>query len=108
MEMIIAILFFSLAESYLALEGDINAMQDLFSPSEQISDDTLRLTFDSCWNLCSAENGGSYQAELVHTPTEGTGIMEAQITVYDLSAPEMPIYTISVMHHTAERRGDHE
>lgn len=76
MEMIIAILFFSLAsavciqlfakshllstqtvnqnhaviqaqnlaESYLALEGDINAMQDLFSPSEQISDDTLRLT----------------------------------------------------------------
>ena len=59
------------------------AMQDLFSPSEQISDDTLRLTFDSCWNLCSAENGGSYQAELVHTPAEGTGIMEAQITVYD-------------------------
>ena len=47
-------------------------------------------------------------AELVHTPAEGTGIMEAQITVYDLSAPEMPIYTISVMHHTAERRGDHE
>ena len=47
----------NLAESYLALEGDINAMQDLFSPSEQISDDTLRLTFDSCWNLCSAENG---------------------------------------------------
>ena len=44
----------NLAESYLALEGDINAMQDLFSPSEQISDDTLRLTFDSCWNLCSA------------------------------------------------------
>ena len=95
----------NLAESYLALEGDINAMQDLFSPSEQISDDTLRLTFDSCWNLCSAENGGSYQAELVHTPAEGTGIMEAQITVYDLSAPEMPIYTISVMHHTAERGG---
>ena len=101
MEMIIAILFFSLASAVCI---------QLFakSPSEQISDDTLRLTFDSCWNLCSAENGGSYQAELVHTPAEGTGIMEAQITVYDLSAPEMPIYTISVMHHTAERRGDHE
>ena len=140
MEMIIAILFFSLAsavciqlfakshllstqtvnqnhaviqaqnlaESYLALEGDINAMQDLFSPSEQITENTLRLTFDSSWNLCFAENGGSYQAELVHTPAEGTGIMEAQITVYDVSAPEMPIYTISVMHHTAERRGAHE
>ena len=68
----------NLAESYLALEGDINAMQDLFSPSEQISENTLRLTFDTCWNLCSAENGGSYQAELVHTPAEGTGIMEAR------------------------------
>lgn len=137
MEMIIAILFFSLAsavciqlfakshllstqtvnqnhaviqaqnlaESYLSLEGDINAMQDLFSPSEQLDENTLRLTFDSNWNLCSVENGGSYQAELVNTPAEGTGIMEAQITVYDVSAPESPIYTLSVMHHTAERRG---
>ena len=83
-------------------------MQDLFSPSEQTQRRYTPTYFDSCWNLCSAENGGSYQAELVHTPAEGTGIMEAQITVYDLSAPEMPIYTISVMHHTAERRGDHE
>lgn len=140
MEMIIAILFFSLAsavciqlfakshllstqtvnqnhaviqaqnlaESYLSLEGDINAMQELFSPSEQIDENTLRLTFDNRWNLCSAENGGSYQAELVNTPAEGTGIMEARITVYDVSAPESPIYTLSVMHHTAERRGSHE
>ena len=140
MEMIIAILFFSLAsavciqlfarshllstqtvnqnhavvqaqnlaESYLSLEGNVAAMQDLINLTFSMKGLSLRLTFDSCWNLCSAENGGSYQAELVHTPAEGTGIMEAQITVYDLSAPEMPIYTISVMHHTAERRGDHE
>ena len=140
MEMIIAILFFSLAsavciqlfarshllstqtvnqnhaviqaqnmaEYYLSLEGNVAAMQDLFSPSELTDENTLLLTFDSCWNLCSAENGGSYQAELVHTPAEGTGIMKAQITVYDVSAPERPIYTISVMHHTAERRGAHE
>lgn len=140
MEMIIAILFFSLAsavciqlfakshllstqtvnqnhaviqaqnlaESYLSLEGDISAMQNLFSPSEQIDENTLRLTFDSSWNLCSAENGGSFQAELVNTPAEDTGIMEALITVYDVSAPESPVYTLSVMHHTAERRGSHE
>ena len=81
-------------------------MQDLFSPSEQISDDTLRLTFDSCWNLCSAENGGSYQAELVHTPAEGTGIMEAQITVYDLSAPEIAyLYNFCHASHRREEGG---
>ena len=140
MEMIIAILFFSLAsavciqlfarshllstqtvnqnhaviqaqnlaESYLSLEGDLSAMQELFSPSEQPEENTLRLAFDSGWNLCSAGDSVCFQAELVNTPAEGTGIMEAQITVYEVSAPESPIYTLSVMHHAAERRGSHE
>ena len=140
MEMIIAILFFSLAsavciqlfakshllstqtvnqnhaviqaqnlaESYLSLEGDISAMQNLFSPSEQIDENTLRLAFDSSWNLCSAEKGACFHAELTSTPAEENGIMEAVITVYDVSAPESPVYTLSVMHHTAERRGSHE
>lgn len=140
MEMIIAILFFSLAsavcihlfakshllstqtvnrnhaviqaqnlaESYLSLEGDIAAIQDLFFPSEQIDETTLRLAFDSSWNLCSAENGVCFLAELASTPAGENGIMEAVITVYESSAPESPVYTLSVMHHTAERRGSHE
>ena len=126
MEMIIAILFFSLAsavciqlfarshllstqtvnqnhaviqaqnlaESYLSLEGNVAAMQDLFSPSELTDENTLRLAFDSSWNLC--------------TPEDENGIMKGEITVYDVSTPESPIYTLSVMHHTAERRGSHE
>ena len=140
MEMIIAILFFSLAsavciqlfakshllstqtvnqnhaviqaqnlaESYLSLEGDVPAMQDLFSPSELIDENTLRLAFDAGWNLCSAKDTAVFLAELVNTPEEKAGIMEAQITVYDVSAPKVPIYTLSVMHHTAERRGSDE
>ena len=123
MEMIIAILFFSLAsavciqlfarshllstqtvnqnhaviqaqnlaESYLSLEGNVAAMQDLFSPSELTDENTLR-----------------FYAELKSTPAEETGIMKGEITVYDVSTPESPIYTLSVMHHTAERRGSHE
>lgn len=140
MEMIIAILFFSLAsavciqlfarshllscqtvnrnhaviqaqnlaESYLSLEGDINAMQGLFSPSEQTAENTLSLAFDSSWNLCSSNDAASFRAELISTPAGENGIMEARITVYDVSAPESPIYTLSVMHHSAERRGSLE
>ena len=139
MEMIIAILFFSLAsavciqlfakshllstqtvnqnhgviwaqnlaESYLSLEGDLDAMQDLFFPCEQTEDKGLRLSLDRNWNLCSADSA-SFRVDLIHTPSEKSGIMEADITVYEISAPESPIYTLSVMHHTAERRGSHE
>ena len=140
MEMIIAILFFSLAsavciqlfarshllstqtvnqnhaviqaqnlaESYLSLEGNVAAMQDLFSPSELTDENTLRLAFDSSWTLCTAEDNAGFYAELKSTPAEETGIMKGEITVYDVSTPESPIYTLSVMLHTAERRGSHE
>jgi Tfp pilus assembly protein PilV len=139
MEMIIAILFFSLAsavciqlftrshllstqtvnqnhaviqaqnlaESYLSLEGNVAAMQDLFSPSELTDENTLRLAFDSSWNLCADGDSTRFLAELHHTPAGENGIMEAVITVYDISAPESPVYTLSVMHHTAERRDSH-
>ena len=33
----------NLAESYLSLEGNVAAMQDLFSPSELTDENTLRL-----------------------------------------------------------------
>lgn len=98
----------NLAESYLSLEGNVAAMQDLFSPSELTDENTLRLAFDSSWNLCTAEDNAGFYAELKSTPAEETGIMKGEITVYDVSTPESPIYTLSVMHHTAERRGSHE
>ena len=140
MEMIIAILFFSLAsavciqlfakshllstqtvnknhavilaqnlaESYLAAEGDLGAMHDLFSPSQQTEEDTMTLYFDSQWNLCSRGDSAGFSAELTHTPDPGTGIMEAQISIIEISSPDSPIYTLSVMHHAAERRDLHE
>ncbi len=140
MEMIIAILFFSLtsavciqlftrshllstqtvnqnhaviqaqnlAESYLSLEGDMAAIQNLFSPSELTDDNTLCLALDADWELCSMADSACFLAELKNTPAGETGIMEAEITVSAVSSPESPIYTLSVMHHTAERRGSHE
>ena len=98
----------SLAESYLSLEGDVTAMQDLFSPSELIDENTLRLAFDSNWNLCAVEDASGFIAELKSTPAGETGIMVAGMTVYAVSSRDSPVYTLSVMHHTAERRGAHE
>lgn len=98
----------NLAESYLSLDGDVTAMQDLFSPSELTDENTLCLAFDSNWNLCATGNTSGFRAELKNTPTGENGIMEAEITVYAVSSPESPIYTLSVMHHTAERRNSHE
>lgn len=140
MEMIIAILFFSLAsavciqlfakshllstqtvnqnhaviwaqnlaESYLSSDGDLAAMQDLFSPSETKDETSLSLSFDSAWNLCSPDQATCFRADLTHTPAGAAGIMEAEITVYAISAPDSPIYTLSILHHAAERSGSHE
>lgn len=140
MEMIIAILFFSLAsavciqlfaqshllgrqtvnqnhavtwtqnlaDSYLAMDGDLDAVQELFVPSEEISDNTLRLSFDNNWNLCSPDNSACFLAELTHTPADTSGIMKAEIRVYEATTPQSPIYTLSLLHHTAQRRGSNE
>lgn len=140
MEMIIAILFFSLAsavciqlfaqshllgkqtvnqnhavtwtqnlaDSYLAMDGDLDAVQELFVPSEEISDNTLRLSFDNNWNLCSPDTSACFLAELTHTPSDASGIMKAEIKVYEAAAPQSPIYTLSLLHHTAQRRGSNE
>lgn len=83
-------------------------MQDLFSPSQQTEEDTMTLYFDSQWNLCSPGDSAGFSAELIHTPDPGTGIMEAQISIIEISSPDSPIYTLSVMHHAAERRDLHE
>ena len=97
-----------LSFSHIALQRAIGLCQILCSPSELTDENTLRLAFDSSWTLCTAEDNAGFYAELKSTPAEETGIMKGEITVYDVSTPESPIYTLSVMHHTAERRGSHE
>ena len=81
-------------ENRLSLEGNVAAMQDLFSPSELTDENTLRLAFGSSWNLCTPEDNAGFYAELKSTPAEETGIMKGEITVYDVSTPESPIYTL--------------
>lgn len=140
MEMIIAILFFSLAsavciqlfakshllndrtvnqnhavvqaqnlaESYLALEGDLEQIAPLFDQTILDSaNSTLTLFFDSEWNPSTIENA-AFQAMLTGFPVNDDGLITADITVYKLDEPESALYTLQVTHHIAERRGSYE
>ncbi len=98
----------SLADSYLTLDGNLGAVQELFPISSQTSENNLRLSFDSNWDPCSPEDAVTFLADLKSTVADETGIMKAEITLYEISTPETPIYTLSLMHHTAERRGSDE
>ena len=98
----------SLADSYLTLDGNLGAVQELFPISSQTSENNLRLSFNSNWDPCSPEDDVTFLAYLKSTVADETGIMKAEITLYEISTPETPIYTLSLMHHTAERRGSDE
>lgn len=139
MEMIIAILFFSLAsavciqlfarshllstrtvnqnhaviwaqnlaEGYLSGEGDLDAVSALFPDGIRSDADTLYLPLDADWQPAT-EASSSYYALLTNTPDTGSGISEAKITIGSTEDNDAPIYSLTIRHHTAERRGDYE
>lgn len=140
MEMIIAILFFSLAsavciqlfakshtlsvktvnqnhaviqaqnlaESYLAYEGNMEELAPLFEQcSLDTANNTLTLFFDAQWNPTQKENA-VFQALLAAFPANDSGLITADITVSKQDSSESPLYTLQIVHHIAERRGDHE
>lgn len=136
MEMIIAILFFSiasaiciqlfakahtlsfntvnqnkavihaqnLAESYLALEGDLPQIAPLFEASvSDFSKNELYLYFDAEWLPTSAEKA-SFQAKLLGYPENEQGLISADITVTETVPPQNELFSLQVSHHIAERR----
>ena len=140
MEMIIAILFFSLAsavciqlfakshllngrtvnqnhavvqaqnlaESYLALEGDLEQIAPLFEQAIlDGANSTLTLSFDSEWNPVTVENA-TFQATLMGSPVNDAGLITADIAVYKIDEPESALYALQVSHHIPERRSSHE
>lgn len=98
----------NLAECFLATEGDLSQIRGLFDLSiPDTAEDTVTLLFDEDWNECGAENA-CYSASLVAHPEEN-GLISADITVelYASDSSE-PIYSLTVIHHIPERRGDHD
>lgn len=96
----------NLAESFLAMEGDMEQIKALFPASATgTSDDTLLLLFDENWKECSVSDA-RYSASLVSYPAE-EGVITADISVTAYgSDTEDSIYTLTVMHHIPERRGN--
>ena len=98
----------NLAEGYLAMEGDLEKLETLFEYGTYLENtDSLLLAFDSNWNGC-LDTEASYLAKLTSYPINETGLIHADIVVYATTDEENPIYTLTISHHIAERRGSIE
>uniref|UniRef100_UPI0040572E7B hypothetical protein n=1 Tax=Acetatifactor sp. TaxID=1872090 RepID=UPI0040572E7B len=98
----------NLAECFLATEGNIVTIKELFASSlPDTGDDTVILLFNEAWQECNEESA-VYCASLIAYPEEN-GLIRADISVspYSTTLTES-IYTLSIVHHIPERRGSHE
>ena len=93
----------NLAESYIALDGDLAAMKQLYPASQLDTPDTLSLYFDKDWGEASSDIP-YFQASLQSSTEEDAGLIHATITVWQTAQPELPIFSLNVDHHIAERR----
>ena len=98
----------NLAESYLALEGDLQQISPLFESSvSDFTENKLFLFFDAAWLPTSAENA-SFQAKLLSYPPNEQGLISADIIITEIAAPQNELFSLQVSHHIAERRGNLE
>ena len=128
MELIIAILFFSLtgavciqlfvkahliSRSTIELNHAIVQAQNLAEIwlSADAAEQPAPLYFDDDWNPCTqaSSEAAGYTAALQSETEAQTGLVHAHITVTALSGQSArEIYTLDVDHHPAERRGQLE
>lgn len=93
----------NLAECFLATEGDMEQLRELFPASA--TDDSILLLYDENWKECSASDA-CYSASMVTQP-EADGIITADITVSTYNSNTVDsIYTLTVKQHIPERRGN--
>lgn len=122
MELIISILFFSLAstvciqmfaKSHALSEQTVNEnhamiqaqnLAESFLASEEEMNETIY--FDENWKKCT-EDIAAYYAGITSYPIEN-GLLSADIIVAPCSGQEEAIYTLFLQHHIPERRGSHE
>lgn len=102
----------NLAEIFLASDGDPARMRTFF-PGEAADtpENVFALWFDENW-VQDSDSNPCYIAELTACPEEN-GLVSAKIIVYSADTAqtgsrETPWYTLSVSHHSPERRGNLE
>ena len=96
----------NLAESFLGSDGNFLEMKKHFPNAEYI-DNSLALYFDNDWNSCNVNNA-HFVATLDYALTD-TNLCTADIAVstYNSDNPKV-LYSIELIHHIKERRGDLE
>lgn len=97
----------NLAEIFLASDGDPVQLETVLKeiPTED-PEDTFRFYFDENWKK-SDNASACYTAELKTFPEEN-GLIKADIRVYCDGSYETPLYSLSIVHHAAVRRGNLE
>lgn len=97
----------NLAEAFLATDGDFSQIQALFpNASTDNAEYSLLLLFDENWEACIREDA-HFEASLTIHP-EADGLITADIAVAPYTDINDAIYTLTVTHHIAERRGNLE
>lgn len=103
----------NLAESWLALDGDLSKMQSLFRESILSDDETLLcLLFDEDWNPQAVEISGvpAYIAELKNNGEDEKGLILASVQVFRVSETDITetrdlIYSLELSHHIQRKEG---
>lgn len=98
----------NLAECYLATEGDMLQMKELFPAALDTPDDRITLAFDENWKECKVSDS-CYTACLMSYPAQD-GLISADIVIKvsddNTGADTLPIYSLTITHHIPERRGN--
>lgn len=100
----------NLAESWIALDGDLTKMQPLFQDSVLAAgEDLLYIPFDANWNPQASEisQAPAYIAQLQNAGEDEKGLIRADIQIFRMSdaSGEEPIYSLNLTRHIQERRG---
>lgn len=122
MELIISILFFSLASTVCIQmfskshtlskqtvdENHAMIQAQNLAESFLAADEEMNLTFyfDNNWKECTKEQAAYYASILSHSAENS--MISADIIVAPYPYTGSAIYTLSLQHHIPERRGSHE
>ncbi len=97
----------NLAECFLATEGNMQQLKELFpAATTDNSNHSIILLFDENWRECNAE-AACYAASLTAHPKQD-GLITADITISSHPSSEDYIYTLTIVHHIPERSGNIE
>jgi len=96
----------SIAECWIASEGDMQQFSETISVQNSPDGSGAYIYYDQNWAECS-DSQAIYEALLVPHNEESEGLIGADISVMKCHESSDPIYSLELVHHIAKRRGSH-